>query len=489
MMRSEAIQDTEVEVTGLSAGMRPLSIEALARTLGAAVTRRAVAADAGATPTPITGMSTDSRTIRPGDCFFAIAGQNFDGHDYVGEVFRKGAACAVVSRAINDEPVTGPVLRVPDTIRALGNLAREYRRMAGFTVLAVTGSVGKTTTRQIGHHVLSRRFRTHQAQKSFNNNIGLPLTLLGAGLQDEIVVAELGANHPGEIEELTRIAEPNIAVVTNAHLAHLEGFGDLATIIREKLAIAEGLPAEGTFLVNGDIEPLVAACRGIGRPFLTFGTSPGTDYRAETVCCEALHSTFVIRGTPVHLPLPGPGNVENALAAWAACDQLGVSAGEFAQAVVSLRSISMRAEPVQIGALTVLNDCYNANPASMKNALAMLANLRSACEAGQNRRLVFLCGEMAELGPQTESLHAELGVAAAEAGVDLLVTIGGPPQITARAACEAAKHNLQTIAFDDAPAACDRMQEFVRPDDILLIKGSRTARLERVVERLMKDYG
>lgn len=434
----------------------------------------------------IAGVSTDTRTIQRGDCFFAIAGENFDGHNYVREAFAKGAACAVVERPVED---AGPVLKVPDAIRALGDLARAYRRLNPFKVAAITGSVGKTTTRQIVHHVLSQHFRVHQASKSFNNNIGLPLTLLAADPQIEIIVTELGANHLGEIAYLTRIAQPDLALVTNAHPAHLEGFGDLATIIREKLSIAEGLSEAGILIVNGDIEPLVAACRSKGRPFHTFGKSAGVDYRVQHIVCEALHSTFTIASTQVRLPLPGPGNVENALAAWAVCDQFGVSVAAFAKAVETLAGVSMRAQTLRVGSLTVLNDCYNANPASMKNALAMLHNLRAADDANRGRRLVFICGEMAELGPQTQALHAELGRAVAEAGVDLLVTVGAPPQTTARVAKETARHNLQTRSFDDTLSVCNAVQEFVAEDDIVLVKGSRTTRLERVVERLIKDRG
>jgi UDP-N-acetylmuramoyl-tripeptide--D-alanyl-D-alanine ligase len=499
--------------------MQPISIETLARIVGAAGPGRPDEAEA--TASYITGISTDSRTIQSGDCFFAIAGENFDGHNYVAQVMQKGAACAVVSRDVPG--AAGPILRVPDTIRALGDLARAYRLMNPFKVVAITGSVGKTTTRQIVHHVLSKRFRTHQAQKSFNNNIGLPLTLLAARPQDEVIIAELGANHPGEIAELTRIALPDVAVVTNAHPAHLEGFGDLATIVREKLSICEGLRNDGVFIINGDIEPLIAAAKNLAvvrgegvpplrpagilpatrgrdalvreeqgqdalatksRPFRTFGKSPNACYRAENIACSGDYSTFTIQGRPVRLPLPGPGNVENALAAWAICDQFGLSVDDFAQAVESLSAVSMRAETLQVGKLTILNDCYNANPASMKNALAMLHNLRSCCQANRDRRLVFICGHMGELGPQTQLLHAELGVAAAQAGVDLLVTVGGPPKVTAQAAREASRRDLRTLCFDDTLSACDHVQEFVREDDIILVKGSRTARLERVVEAL-----
>jgi UDP-N-acetylmuramoyl-tripeptide--D-alanyl-D-alanine ligase len=438
----------------------------------------------------ITGVSTDTRTIKKGDCFFAIAGENFDGHDYVREAFAKGAACAVLQRPVESAGTSGePVLKVRDTIQALGDLARAYRRMSPFKVAAITGSVGKTTTRQIVHHVLRQHFRVHQASKSFNNNIGLPLTLLAAEPQTEIVVAELGANHPGEIGYLTRIALPDVALVTNAHPAHLEGFGDLATIIREKLSIAEGLSDDGVLIVNGDIEPLAATCRSRGRPFRTFGRSAGADYRAERITCEALSSSFVIDGVQVRLPLPGPGNVENALAAWAVCDQFGLAVEAFAKALETLSGVSMRAETLRIGSLTVLNDCYNANPASMKNALAILRNLRAGDAANRNRRLVFICGEMAELGSQTQALHAELGRAVAEAGVDLLVTVGTPPQTTARVAKETARHDLQTRSFDDTLSACNHLQEFSAQDDIILVKGSRTARLEQVVEQLIKDHG
>ncbi len=467
--------------------MQPIPIEALARIVGATVIRRSDAGKPAAAASHVTGVSTDSRTIHQGDCFFALPGENFDGHDYVAQVLSKGAACAVVSRTVDN--VAGPLLKVPDTVAALGDLAREYRRMNRYKVVAITGSVGKTTTRQIVHHVLSRRFRTHQAQKSFNNHIGLPLTLLGARLDDEVIIAEIGANHPGEIAPLTRIAQPDIAVVTNTHPAHLEGFGDLATIIREKLSIAEGLSDAGAFLINADIPPLVATARTLGRPFRTFGRSPDADYRAEQIACSGTSSTFAIRGTQVRLPLPGPGNVENALVAWAVCDQLGLSAGDFAKAVEDLPAVSMRAETLQVGSLTVLNDCYNANPASMKNALAMLANLRACCNSNRHRRLVFFCGHMAELGPQTKALHAELGVTAAEAGVDLLVAVGEVPRTTAQVARETSRHGLQTMCFEDTQSLCDHMQDFLRQDDIILVKGSRTARLERVVQELIKHYG
>jgi UDP-N-acetylmuramoyl-tripeptide--D-alanyl-D-alanine ligase len=428
-----------------------------------------------------TGISTDSRTTKAGDCFFAIAGENFDGHDYVADAFTKGAVCAVVSKDVDAEQSAGKcLLKIEDTIRALGELAREYRRRAGYKVVAITGSAGKTTTRQIIYHALSRRFRVHQSPKSFNNQIGLPLTLLGATADDQIVIAELGSNHPGEISGLTRIAEPDIAVVTNVHPAHLEGFGDLQTIIHEKSSISEGLRPDGILIINADFDRLVDVCRAGSLRFTTFGKSDGCDYRAGNIRPDGPVSRFSIDGTEIYLPLAGPGNVENALAAWAVCSKLGMKIEDFALAVKSLPPVSMRAELLQIGTLTVLSDCYNANPASMRNALDILAGI----DQKEDRRLVFICGDMAELGQQAEQLHHELGTYIAQAGVQLLLAVGKFAKIAAMAAQESADYDLQIKCFADTVSACNNLNEFIKEYDIILVKGSRVAKLEVLVEKL-----
>jgi len=432
-----------------------------------------------------TGVSTDSRTTKAGDCFFAIGGENFDGHDYVADAFAKGAACAVVSKEVDGEKFTGKcLLKVDDTIKALGDFAGEYRRQVGFKVVAITGSVGKTTTRQIAYQALSRRFRVFQAPKNFNNSIGLPLTLLGTGAEDQIVIAELGTNHPGEIAYLTGIAAPDIAVVTNVHPAHLEGFGDLQTIIQEKLSISEGLPSDGILIVNADLDQLVEACRVKRAEFVTFGESDGSDYQARNITSDGSTSRFTIDGTEVYLPLAGPGNVENALAAWAVCSQLGLAIDDFAQAVKTLSPASMRAELLKIGTLTVLNDCYNANPASMENALHILCDLNS----DGKRRLLFICGDMAELGQQAKRLHAGLGTSIAQAKVQLLLTIGKFAKIAAEAAKTSAEYNLQIKCFEDTLSACNNLHEFIKDYDIILVKGSRTAGLEMAVEKLKELF-
>ncbi|MHC4204857.1 MAG: UDP-N-acetylmuramoyl-tripeptide--D-alanyl-D-alanine ligase [Planctomycetota bacterium] len=432
-----------------------------------------------------TGVSIDSRTIKADDCFFAICGENFDGHDYVSDAFAKDAVCAVISKDIDDEKSAGKhLLKVEDTVKALGELAREYRRRAGYKVVAVTGSAGKTTTRQIIHHVLSRRFCVHQSPKSFNNQIGVPLTLLGAGSETRIVIAELGSNHPGEISYLTRIAEPDIAMVTNVHPAHLEGFGDLQTIIQEKSSISEGLKPDGVFLINGDFDKLVDACRAKGLSFTTFGKSDGCNYQPGNIHPDGQASRFAIDGVEIYLPLAGPGNVENALAAWAVCSQFGLNIGDFAEALRTLPPVSMRAEIQNIGTLTVLNDCYNANPASMRNALDILAQID---QTGQRRR-VFICGDMAELGKQTGQLHAELAKHIIQANVQLLLTVGEFAEITATSVRASSGDDTQIKCYQDAASISNNLHKYLKDYDIILIKGSRVAKLETIVEKIKELF-
>jgi UDP-N-acetylmuramoyl-tripeptide--D-alanyl-D-alanine ligase len=272
--------------------------------------------------------------------------------------------------------------------------------------------------------------------------------------------------------------------VTNVHPAHLEGFGDLRTIVKEKSSIAEGLRPGGVLIANADFEELVAACRARGAALVTFGKSDRANHRIEDIRLEGPTSTFTIDGGGVRLPLAGPGNAENALAAWAVCSQFDVTIDEFAEAVGSLPPVSMRTELLQIGTLTVLSDCYNANPASMKNALEILAGLDST----GRRRLVFVCGDMAELGPQTERLHAELGEFIARIGVGLLIAVGKLAEIAADSARASATRYLHIKCFSDAVSACNNLPKFIKDNDIVLVKGSRRAGLETVVEKLRELF-
>jgi UDP-N-acetylmuramoyl-tripeptide--D-alanyl-D-alanine ligase len=457
--------------------MKEFSIEALARVIEAEPTKNVEGC--------LTGVSIDSRTTRPGDCFFAVPGDKFDGHDFLADAFAGGAVCAVVSDDAKTHKFAGTnLLKVRDTVKALGDLACEYRRRMNFKVVAITGSVGKTTTRQIAYHVLNRHFRVCQAPENFNNNIGLPLTLLAADPQDEIIIAEVGTNHPGEVAVLTSIALPDVAVVTNVHFAHLEGLGDLQTIIEEKASVAEGLRPDGTLIINADFEGLVIACRAKVRNFITFGKSQTADIRAKNITYTGAGSNFTIDGSKVRVPLPGPGNVENTLAAWAVCSRFGLTLDDFAQALQTVPPADMRAELLQFGTLTVLSDCYNANPASMKNALEILTNI----DTGKNRRLVFVCGDMAELGQQSQHLHAELGLRVARAGVGLMLAVGELARVSADAAGKSADYDIRTECCENAASVCNKLEKFVKDYDIILVKGSRAAGLEIVVDRLKELF-
>ncbi len=434
----------------------------------------------------ITGMSIDSRTVKEGDCFFAIQGPNFDGHDFVEEAFAKGAACAVVNKNYcTAGQVQKTVLKVEDTIKALGTLARYYRQKCNFKVITITGSAGKTTTRHIINTVLSKHFRVHQSPKNFNNDIGLPLTLLGAEPGTEIVIAELGTNKTGEISYLSKIACPDIALITNIYTAHLAGFGFLDAIVKEKASIAVGLKKDGLLIVNSDFEKNIEPYIDKNVRSFTFGEGKNPDIKAHDVHLVGVTSRFTIDDTTVELPLPGRANFYNALAAWAVCKQFGVKISDFARSIKSFKAIPMRAEILQLGNLTILNDCYNANPASMKSALQIL----SAIDPAKRRRHVFICADMDELGELSETFHRQLGDDIAKTGIDFLLTAGPLSKIAADSAKVSARHKLKTKSFPDTCSACDNLHKFVKDSDIILLKGSRSAKLELAVEKLKQLFG
>ncbi|MBN2020071.1 MAG: UDP-N-acetylmuramoyl-tripeptide--D-alanyl-D-alanine ligase [Sedimentisphaerales bacterium] len=428
----------------------------------------------------VRGVSIDSRTVRKSDCFFAIAGPNFDGHNFLADAFAKGASCAVVSKDVPaDKFPDKSILRVKDTVESLGCLAVWYRRDCSFKVVAITGSVGKTTTRQITRHVLSKKFKTFQSLKNFNNFIGLPLSILAAPPDTQILVLELATSHPGEIEYLSKIAAPDIALITNVHPAHLAGFSCVEKIAQEKLAIAKCLSSNGTLIINADSPPLFAAAGQLNLSFKTFSLSPLADFPARNFILGPLAVAFTIDLTNITLPIPGRGALENTLAAWAICSTLGVSPDDFAAAVKTINPVSMRTEILQIGSLTVINDCYNANPASMRNAIEILSRLAVA----QNRRSVFVCGDMAELGDSEQTLHIDLGRQIADAGVNVLITLGPLSELAALAAKQA-KPSILTHSFAAPNNLCDNLHNLIQDSDIILVKGSRINKLETIVEKL-----
>jgi UDP-N-acetylmuramoyl-tripeptide--D-alanyl-D-alanine ligase len=450
--------------------MKPITVEILAKVL------RADVISGGTTGASVSGVSIDSRTIQAGDCFFAVKGENFDGHDYLEQAFEKGAACAVIEEVA--EP-GGNILKVGNTIKALGELARWYRGEMDFKVVAITGSAGKTTTREMAYHELSRHLSGTQAPKSFNNAIGVPLTILSADEQHEIVIVEIGSNQPGEISHLAAIAVPDVAMVTNIYPAHLAGFGDIEAIIKEKASIADGLRAGGTLLINGDFEQLVRYCSTVKRDFVTFGAGAACDIRGENLVSHGLGGKGTIDGVEVTVPLAGKANLSNALAAWAICRQFDIGAGDFAETISTFEAIDMRLQIQTAGPITVINDCYNANPMSMANALDCLV------QVGAGQRRVFICGTMAELGPHSEKLHRQLGQLVAKSGVEVLATVGDFADVVAEAAkTDARNEDFEIFIFKNTNELCNNLSRFVQRDDIVLVKGSRSAKLEKAVQKL-----
>lgn len=434
------------------------------------------------------GVNIDSRTIKPGDCFFALRGTNFDGHDFLRQVQDKGAVCAVVDK---DPPsdLKIPTIRVSDTVAALGQLASWYRRQIPAAVIGITGSAGKTSTREILYHILSSRFRCRQAPKSYNNQIGVPLTLLSAEPDDQYLIVEIGSNHPGEIAPLTRMARPSIAVITQIAPAHLEGFGSIGAIIEEKASILEGLEPEGKIFINGDIPELAAHVRRkYNRPFVMVGQSPYCQVRAESAHSCGTSGWLRIEGQTIPVPLAGTASLRNVLTVWAVCQELGFSLSDFVGSLRTVQPASMRLQIEHIGPVTLLNDCYNANPASMENAIECLSQMA----AQQKRRGVLIAGDMKELGPHSIGLHRQIGRFAAERGIDVILAAGE----FAESILEGAQRsdNAQTRLeqfhlFAGVEGLCNNVHLFVRPDDIILVKASRSARFELVVARLKDLFG
>ncbi len=432
----------------------------------------------------VSGVTIDSRAVQAGQLFIAIDGENFDGHDYIASAMEKGACCAIADREIALDKTAGAVILVDDTIVALGKLAAWYRRQLSAKVIAITGSAGKTTTRQILHEVLNRFYTCRQAPKSFNNNIGVPLTILSAEAADEILLLELGSNSPGEIEELARLANPDVAVVTFIGPAHLAGFGTLENVLKEKASIALGLKSGGTLYINGDQPELVEYVKNnFHVNTITFGTGENCDVIASDFQANGPAGALTIEGRRVEVPLPGRAALMNILTVWSVCRDCNVPLSDVVGIIGLLRPVSMRMELEKAGAVTILNDCYNANPASMANALDCLKSFQQ-----DGKRLIFIAGTMGELGSQSADLHHELGGQAADCQVDVVLAAG---EFSADVVFGVigSKRAIVAQAFENTEQLCDNLHKYIQPDDIVLVKGSRLAGLEKAVRRLNELFG
>lgn len=423
-------------------------------------------------------VSIDSRQVKTGELFFAIEGERHDGHDYVASAIDRGAMAAVVSkpdRVPADLHQLGLLLLVDDTTAALGRLAAFHRRQVRASVIGVTGSNGKTTTKEMIHHVLSGRRRGTAAPKSFNNAIGVPLTLLAVDPDDDYVVVEIGSNAPGEVAELARLAAPDIGVITSVSETHLDKLGSLEGVAREKASLVEHIREGGRAVITGestllDREVRTRCPRTVRR--VTFGFGEDLDLRAADIEIGVGTIGFRVNdGAAVTLPMPGRHNVINALATIAVAEEFTIGVEEAAERLADFRLPSMRLEVHRWGEVTLINDAYNANPASMAAALDVLVQWPDA------RRRVFVAGDMRELGEVSQAKHEELGRRVAAANIDVLMAVGEFAETVAKSARKA-NGRIEIEIADDTASAAGRLGGLIRAGDVVMLKGSRAVGLE-----------
>jgi UDP-N-acetylmuramoyl-tripeptide--D-alanyl-D-alanine ligase len=422
--------------------------------------------------------SIDSRTIGPGQLFFAVKGERLDGHDYVASALEKGAVGAVVRKdQLHRYASHAGLLAVEDTLTALQTLATAVRKLWGKPLVGVTGSAGKTTTKEAIAHVLATRFRVLKSEGNFNNHFGLPLMLLKLEPEHDVAVIEMGMSHAGEIRALAKIAEPEIGVVTNVAPVHLEFFDSIAGIARAKYELIESLPAKGTAILNADDEYVSQFGRDFRGKVVLYGTQPAAGVRAENIQPKgAGGSEFdVVIGnsrTHVQLPLVGSHNVLNALAAVAVGIERGLKLAEAADALATLAPPDKRGQVVQLGNITVINDCYNSNPKALDAMVDALAAMPA-------RRRIVVAGEMLELGTAGEDLHRQSGRHMAEKKVDALLGVRGLAQAMVESAAGA---GVRAEFVDTPEAAGEWLARETRDGDVVLLKASRGVKLEKALE-------
>ena len=456
--------------------MNPLSILQIAELSGAKL-------EQGDGKISTERISTDSRTIKKGELFVALRGENFDGHKFVEATAKAGAAGAIVDLKWNGKvPAKFAIIRAEDTLHAYQNLAANYRNALSIKVLAITGSNGKTSTKDFAASVLGRKFRVTKTQGNFNNHVGLPRTILEATSNHEVAVWEIGMNHPGEVAPLAKIAAPNAAIITNIGVAHIEFMGTREGIAKEKGALAEAVPAEGAVILNAD-DPFSKGIAERTRAHVIFaGTKEGT-VRAIDIQQRADGSEFtIIEGAHrcrAQLPIPGLHMVQNALLAVAAGRTFGLSLEEAAAGLASAPLTKARLQIKEIHGVQFLDDTYNANPDSTKAALQTLVELDT------DGKKIAVLGEMRELGKESERGHEEVGEAAAAFGIDHLIGIGEMGAIISHAAEKAGLE--KTTVVGSTSEAAGLLLEIAAPGDLILIKGSRLARMEDVIEAFAKQ--
>ncbi len=436
----------------------------------------------------IGGFSIDSRRLAAGDTFFAIRGPNFDGHAFVSAVVDAGAAGVVVDREA-PTPNRGFVIVVDDTIRALQALGRFIRRRSGAKVVAVTGSAGKTTTKETTAAMLGTRYRVLRNLGNLNNHIGLPLSLLELRHGPDIAVVELGMNHAGELRTLVGIAEPDVRVWTNVAEVHTEFFESLDAVADAKAEILEQSAKDTVLVANADDPLVVARTGGFPGRVIRFGLTGGAEVTARNLEERGLDGFDAVLHTPageapVRIPLLGRANVMNVLAAASVAVNFEVPLDSIVAQVATLKPATHRGEVLRLaGGITLVDDCYNSNPRALRGVLEVVGR-----ETRTARRIAVL-GEMLELGAQSRALHEMCGRVAAAANLRYLVTVGGDSaRALGESAIAAGMQRSAVVHLGTSAEAADMVRNLVRPGDLVLVKGSRGIRTEFVVDRLKAEF-
>lgn len=455
--------------------MRPLTLMEMSAAMGGRIV--------GDVSIPgVTNVCTDSRAVAPGALFFALKGENHDGHAFVNEVLDAGATAAVVTEitAVDAKHhVCGRLIHVPDTLAALGRLAAWYRRQFAAQVIAVVGSNGKTTTKDMIAAVLGTKRRGRAAKASFNNAVGVPLTLLSVEPADEFVVVEIGTNHPGEIVALGRIAQPDMAVITSIGEEHLEFFGDVESVAAEEFSILTCLRGRAFVVVSKQAAHFAAEEATSPYTKLTYGLEPDADLRASDITAAADGQRFKVNNrTEYLLPVLGRHNVVNALAAVAVGSRFRMSPEEIAAGLKNVHLPPMRMQRTEVGGVTVINDAYNANPSSMAVAMEVLDQLN------EPRRKVLILGDMRELGDRSRGCHQELGRQAGRSTAQLIIAVGANSRAVADAAVSIASTTKRIYSYPTVELAAEKLPDLIQPGDVVLLKASRAIRLERLLEPL-----
>ncbi len=434
------------------------------------------------------GYSIDSRTLSEGECFVAIRGKNFDGHQFIPDALNKGASLVIAESASQAAEGTAPLILVDDTLAALQKLAHYARQKWGKRIIGITGSTGKTTAKEITALVLGSKFQVFKSIGNFNNHYGLPLSLLKLEARHDIAVMELGMSAAGEIARLSEIAEPDIGIVTNVRPVHLEFFKTMEGIARAKRELIEALPEDGTAILNSDDVRVRKFARAFRGKVLTYGVEAVASYRALEVVNRGLQGCHFIlehhrRSYLFGLPLLGIHNVHNCLPAISAGHHLGLEFNAIADAMTHLKPLAGWGEALYFAdGFVVINDSYNSNPASLK---AMIDLLKSIPDY---RRKILFAGEMLELGLRSPDFHRKGGTMAAKANIDLILGVQGHASYLIEAAKANGVNSSRAIFFDDTLAAAAWLSREVRSGDLVLVKGSRGVKTELAIERLRADH-